>query len=284
MPPTLEAENTNQPVITVRPTLSPSTEQPTEAAVPIPNERVANPAFQPLASNGLTGQPVAQYQPSAQPAMGFSYADALARENKKTHKKKLLVGSAIFVGVIALAIIGVSVYSLLFGFKTITYDNGVGSKFKLSFDSRYSTNKVFSPSGQSTGANPNLLGLYSHKSQNGKAPLTMFISSSELTTANQTRYANNNGCARLPVAFTVHNDYLKKDLNICAIKQNNIDIMYIAVFTDTSKFYAITIGQAIDFQKASSSKQAAQSALDSAGLDVYQGNIQKIIASIRPIN
>ena len=230
---------------------------------------------------------VAPDQPYQAAEIGFSQADAHKLERKKRLKKRLIVGAIILVALILVSLFAYISLSAAFKLKTVTYDNGEGSRFNLKFYSIYNTNKVYSSVSeqqQSEGVDPNLVALNSKVQLHGKAPIKLFISTSDLTQSNLSRYAKNKGCDTIPVAFTVHNDYANDDLNVCSISSKGIELLYVVAFKDNSKFYVATILQDVDFSKAGSSPQAAQKALALTGLQSYQDDIKEIVASIKVAN
>lgn len=237
-----------------------------------------------LPSTEIAVAPNQPYQPAE---VGFNQAEAFKLESKKRLKKRLILGAILSVALVLVPVIVYISLSTAFKLKTITYDNGEGSQFGLKFYSNYKSDKVYSlvsAQKQSEGANPNLVALYSKVQLHGKAPIKLFISTSDLTQSNLSRYAKNKGCDTIPVAFTVHNDYANDDLNVCSISSKGIELLYVVAFKDSSKFYVATILQDIDFSKAGSSPQAAQKTLALAGLQSYQDDIKEIVASIKVTN
>ncbi len=216
---------------------------------------------------------------------GFSQADALALERKAQFKKRIFISIGVVVILVGL-LIGVLASGLLSSWKTITYDNGKGSKYTLSFYSRYEvknlldTDKTTADFTSSTSPSKKLV---SKVSKDKKYPLTLYITSVSFDRGGEVAYRRFQTCPHTaPKAFSVHNDYANSDVNLCAINQDGKDIIYIGVFKDKTDVYLVMALQDIDYSKALTDPKSAQKLLDKLDLKVYQSDLEKIIGSIKP--
>jgi hypothetical protein len=219
------------------------------------------------------GQATGQYQPSSS---DFSQADALAQENKGKHKRRLLIGGGVLVGLIILVIAGFIAHSLLFGFKTITYDDGKGYKFQQTFYSRYTVKAA--PGGSGTQE------LASKVSVGGLYPLALTIFKG---TQNQpaSSILDCSG-AGLSSALQITNKSTNSTVNICSENQGlnaNQPSLYIGVLQSSNTYYTIVINQDVNFQKLLTSQQNAKAGLQKIGLSAYNNDITTIVSSIKPL-
>lgn len=268
-----QPESSTQPVVFEPVIISPTT-QATQMPIVVSDSSATTP-----------GRP--NYQPATPTPIGFSQTDVLELERKHRRKKRLIMVSILLSVVAVTPFVVYGLFSTSLKLKTVTYDNGEGSQFKLKFYSLRSTANVYSSVSQekqAAGVNPNLKALYSRVELYGKAPIEFFIVSSDKTESKLAAYANNKGCGKLPIAFTVHNDYVNESLNVCVLRQDNYDLLYIMSFKDQSKYFVATVTQNINHQDAVTSKDKAQAALDRTGLQPYQSDISQILSSISVSN
>lgn len=217
--------------------------------------------------------------------MGWSQNQNSKGFNAKGLVIKSVIGLVV-VGVIITALFLTNIIS--FGkFKTVHYDNGKGASYSLKFYGRYSVKNVAPSSASSSGSSvsPDLKELASRVSVNGKTPLTMWITTAEDITESTNRgsFANND-CSKngMPKAFDARVDYINTDVSVCVIKQQDVELIYIATFHDQSKGYLAYFSQDVDFSKLLSSPQAARDGLAKVGLQDYQDDIKTILASVKP--
>jgi len=245
---------------------SPVSPSPT-VVVSSTQQTVTSPNIQPA------GLAAGQYQPSSSE---FSQADAIAQENKGKHKRRLLIGGGVLVGLIILVMVGFIAHSLLFGFKTITYDDGKGYKFQLTFYARYTVKAA--PGGSGTQE------LASQVSVGGLYPLVLTIFKG---TQNQPS-SSISSCSGtgLSSALQITNKPTNNTVNLCSENQGlnaNQPSFYIGVLQSGSTYYTITVDQDVNFQQLSSSQQNAQAGLQKVGLTAYNNDITTIVSSIKPL-
>jgi hypothetical protein len=267
-----------------------------------PQEPQAAPLINPDPPASTTTATPTDTTPPVQPTPIVSASQMGWNQNDKPRSKKPLVIIAIclvlLVGtLVALYFTNIIAFSR---FKTITYDNGKGSSFRLKFYSKYSVQNVAqstadTPKAEDNPINPNLKHLVSKVSVSDKLPLTLFITGgsdvSEKANKGQLAMANND-CTQngMDKAFDAHIDFINADVVVCKITQNlslgNIErsvvIANIATFHNGDKGYIAYFSQDIDFAKNMSSPENARTGLAKVGLEDYQDDITTILASVKP--
>ena len=249
------------------PSPSPAPVAPDNAApaqgTPTPVVQNVTPATQ------MTGQ----YQASLPTNVGFSQSDALAQENKQKKKKRLFIGGGVLLALVVLGVVGFFAYTILFNFRTITYDNGRGDKFQLTFYSSYS---VKAAPGSTTG----LQELASKVSKNNLYPITITISKG----SPQKPSASVLGCNGYSIGLQVTNNPSGNKVNLCSFSQGQTsDLLYDGVLQSGSMYYNVLITQDVNFQQILSNPQNAKTALSKIGLSAYNSDITKIVSSIKPL-
>ncbi len=184
-------------------------------------------------------------------------------------KKIILIASstigAIVVLFTVLSLTGVIAFS---EFRTVSYANSTGSKFKLQFYSKHSVTTL--ESGQKQ--------LISRVSNDGAFPLTLSIAH-----ASSNGYNSIRSCTGLVKVFDIQNVQLDRKIAVCDFgARGNLPSgsVYVAGIEHDSQAYIITISQ--DYSSINiSNSAAAQESLTRFGLDPYQDDIKRIIASVQ---
>lgn len=207
--------------------------------------------------------------------------------DKKISKKFIIKVLVVLITLaIILAVLVLTSVIPLGKFKTITYDNGMGDSYSLKFYSQYSIkdSTQILPSSSAADVDSNFKVLASKISVNGKSPLTMWAQSSKSDTS--TASFSNNDCTRnnLPKVFDIRIDYLNADVAVCAIKQQDLEVMYLVAFNDSNTSTLVMFSQDMDWAKLLSSPEAAREGLTKVGLEDYQDDIKTILASFKPNN
>ncbi len=205
----------------------------------------------------------------------FSQTDAIAEESKRIRKRRLFIGGGVFVGLIALVVVGFIAYSSLLGFKTVTYDNGKGAKFQLKFYSQYTVKNAASSSG--------LQELASKVSKNGLYPL--IISISKAPQKPSPSLLNCSGTGISSTALQITNKPTNNTVNICSIDQGQSTnpILYVGALQAGNSYYAVLINQDVNIQQVTSSEQNAQAGIKKIGLSAYNDDVTTIVSSIKPL-
>lgn len=198
------------------------------------------------------------------------------RLNSK-YKKYFIIVAASLVALVLLYSIGF----ISFGkFRTITYDNGNGAKYKLTFYSKHSAAAESPPlyRGEEYKA------LNSRYSINGKDPISLTIRSYALDRTDI--YQLSETCeAPMSKLVTVFNNSINKEINICAESTDpRLVTFYFATFSYESKKHLVSISQKLDFSStAEGGTDAAQVIEDKLGLEAYTEDIKSIVSSIKPV-
>jgi hypothetical protein len=185
-------------------------------------------------------------------------------------KKLLLRG---LIGFILLgALFAVLVFTNIIAlnkFKTVEYTNSSGTKFSLAFYTKHSTKSLKSGNTQ----------LVSKVSEDGKYPLALSIATGEITTLDKNGIKECSG--PLPKEFEVQNNNLNQKISVCSFPSTNGSPsgVYVMGFASNNKANIVTISQDLSGVDLSS-QSGAQQSLPKFGLDSYQDDIKKIVASI----
>lgn len=270
-----------------QPTGSPEPNNPTEpaAADPAPTpEQAAPEVAQP------TPVPVVPEAPAPNPGLGpvppasagpISQADFLAIAKKKNRAKRILKIAAPIILIIGIAA-GLYFSGLipLGSFKTVSYDNGLGSTYKMSFYARHEVKEAPSLglAGESTES---FKALVAKSGKDGRDPIQVFIQDESKASAGGDTGLENCGSAK-PVA-TVRNASANTDVNICDIGGGSemSDYMYMALYDDEDRKVIVIITSTAINEEAMESPEKAKAALKNAKLDVYKSDIEKIVSSIK---
>ena len=161
-------------------------------------------------------------------------------------------------------------------FKTITYDNGAGAKFRLKFYSGYSQKPAKETTNSNTLNAPSKV-LVSSKSLKGKAPITLSIARGIPAEA----YRDSSKC---PGQFDVNNKNFDGAIIVCPISMQKTDIAYLAVFKSGKHNLGAFIIQDIDEKDQLKDLNSAQEFLKKVGLEPYKKDIKIILGSIKPLD
>ncbi|GEM_PF-4515059 len=264
---------------------SPSTNNPPPSPAPVPTTIAVSPAPPDQAMNAapqaleapapqVTNQVVGQQTSPLPP--GFSQADARAQEKKRTRKRRLIIGGAVFASLIILAIVGLIAYPSLLKFKTVTYDNGKGTTFQLKFYAHYTIKPA--PGGDGFQE------IASKTGTNGLYPLAINISKTAKKPA--AAILNCTG-AGVTDALQVLNKPSGNIVHICAINEQGAPsklALYLGILQSGSDYYALVIDQDVNLQQLTSSKQSAQAGLGKINILAYHDAITTIVSSIKPVH
>lgn len=258
----------------------------------IPTQQIVEPqVFTPQTPQPINYQttaapvPMPQPQPSM-PSQQFGQSNAIRAGKRQQRKKRLIVIGSIFTGLIALFAVFMVVMDSMYGLKAINFDNGNGTKFNMRFYKRY---HIVSTDIK----NKSTLKLVSKVSVSGKAPVAIYIDGGRtLVSDDEWQKSPNRNCSgSAPLAFSVYNTTANQDINLCLVSKNGEDeLQYVGAMHYNSRIYPIVISQDIDLSGLSGNKEdpntqnAAQTILDTAGLQVYKNDLTKIISSIKPLN
>ncbi len=173
----------------------------------------------------------------------------------------LIVLGGIFAVLVSTNIIALS------KFKTIDYVNSKGTHYSLSFYTKHGTKLLNSGNTE----------LVSKVSAEGKFPITLSIDNGD-----QNGYNRVKNCGNLTKLSEIQNNNLNQKISLCSIPLgNNIPSgVYVAGIMFNNQASIITIGQDLSHTDISSQASAKQS-LTKFGIDSYQDDITKIIASIK---
>lgn len=222
----------------------------------------------------IQAQPVHQSTPAASDQMPVG---AAASQLGVQHSKGGFNVKSLFVkGLITVLVIG-GICAILIAtniialsqFKTIEYINSKGGRYSLQFYTKHTTRTLSSGNKQ----------LISKVSEAGKFPITLSIATATGATS---AYDRAKDCAGFTKVFAVQNDNLNQKISVCnfSTSQATPGGVYIAGILYNNQTSIITIGQDLSGVNLSSQSGARQS-LAKFGLDPYQDDIQKIIASIK---
>lgn len=275
---------TPQTVISPQPLPTPSAEPAT-----LTSTETTQSTPGPIAEETATPLPPSTPVMAASPT-GFSARDFEKEERATARKKHLkfftVTGSLVVTaGVIA----AVLFFVVLAPFKTITYDDGVGDRFHLLFYRNYQTGKVADnlPTGQLTKSDPDHIALYSKVWENGKEPLVVSLGTAPYTNENASHLEHNMSCPGLKIGPTIYNKGAKTNVKTCILSNAGTDLVEIAAWKNADTIYAATFFQDLGALRSIGthpSEATAKAALAKYGIDTYQQDINKILASITPTN
>jgi len=183
-------------------------------------------------------------------------------------KKLILTGIVVLVllGGIFAVLLATNVI-VLTKFKNIDYVDLKGNHYSLQFYAKHSTKTL------SSGTTA----LVSKVSVDGKFPIFLSIDST-----NDSGYARAKDCSGYTKVFDVQNDNLNQKISVCNVptEQNTPNGVYIAGILYNNKASIVIFSQ--DLSGADlSSQSSAQQSLPKFGIDSYQDDIKKIVASIK---
>lgn len=188
--------------------------------------------------------------------------------NVKGPLLKIIAGLVVIGG--AFAVLVFTNIIALSEFKTVNYTNSAGGHYSFQFYAKHS-NKTLS-SGNTE--------LVSKVSEDGKFPITMSIAQGPVSSMDKNGVK---GCTGpLPKVFDVQNSNLKQKISVCYFPVANGGPVgvYIAAFSANDKANIVTISQDLSGTDLSS-QSGAQKSLSKFGIDPYQDDIKKIVASIK---
>jgi hypothetical protein len=240
-----------------------------------------------------TPEPVQSFAPQAifsHPPVPLEQIQQQEEQEEKSLKKKRLIKKVAIIIPTSILVVGVLAALLLSGviplqkFKTVTYDNGQSSTFKLKFYSKY---RITTQDTKSQDLiNPDLTNtktlnqLTSKVSVNDKLPVALTMWNTTFTEG----YNVWKSCtSRAPTAFSAYNKTLNTSINACSVTTDNKDIMYLGVAkVDDRHMLIFIVTQDIDFARVKD-QAYAKSVLEKAGLQDYQNDLKTIIGSIQPL-
>jgi len=194
------------------------------------------------------------------------------------NKKIIIITLAIFIAVALLGVAGFFAINTL-KFTKVEYDNGKGDVFNLTFYRDYETIVL------ADKVDRHMKTLVSKVSKDDKHPIYINISSAEESSEESSERDcedRNFGAVAMTIKIKSIDQYVK----LCSVKEDydfDQDILYFGLFRAQNKIYPIIVSQDIDVEEAVKSKENAQEAIATAGLEVYQDDIEKIISSIEII-
>lgn len=201
--------------------------------------------------------------------MGWSQSQGKGSDfNIKKLPIKGLVGLVVLGGVFA-----VLLYTNIIAlskFKTIDYINLNGTHYNLTFYTKHTTTTL--KSGNTS--------LVSKVSKGGKYPLMLTISSGPISELDKNGIKECSG--PFPKVFEVHNNSLNQQISVCSFPPTNGATLgvYVLGFASNNQSNIVTISQDLSGMDLSS-QSGAQQSLNKFGLEPYQDDITKIIASIK---
>jgi hypothetical protein len=170
-------------------------------------------------------------------------------------------------------------------FKTITYNNGLGAKFKLQFYGKYYPSKDYTTSDPTKALHQNqssykngVTGLASKVSVNSNYPLWFAISANSIDPASTSSYPAGQTlpCVSGTAVFTVTNTALKQKILICNSNVVQGRPSYTATFAYRQKLYFVIMTQVASKAQLTNSSDV--------GLSDYRSDLTTIIQSIKPVN
>ncbi len=202
--------------------------------------------------------------------MGWSQSSSKNDFDIKKLVTKTVIGLAVIGGVFAV-LVSTNIIALS-QFKTLSYINSSGTHYSLTFYTKHATKTLKS----------GITELVSKVSEGGKFPLTLAIDSGPITGLEKNGIKECNG--PLPKAFDVQNNNINKKLSVCSFSTTNGGpvVVYVVGFSSNNQANIVTISQDLSGVDLSS-PSGAQKSLTKSGLEVYQDDITKIVASIKVV-
>lgn len=212
----------------------------------------------------------------------------------RDNKKKIIIYGGMAAGItVGLYVAGIISFDK---FKTVTYDNGVGSKYEMTF---YSKSNQYKQAWLGGEKELNSTELVSRYTKDDKLPITLSIKASppEDKAGNTSMVDESCSDEKNPKVMTAYNPHIQKDINVCALRlgvdnpSEENDVMYAAVFTYNSKRHNVMISQDIFKQVDNYSPNISDDKLGKeidkletkTGLKAYQDDLRTILSSIRPL-
>ena len=176
------------------------------------------------------------------------------------------IGGVLLLVVAALVTLILTGTISLTGFKTVDYAGTGGGQYRLTY---YFDHTVKDVNGSSS--------LVSTVSKDGKLPLTISIGESE--DSGSYRFGEN--CSQLEKVFEVQNNKLDQTISVCTVEAPGEEApgVYIAEFIHDGKNHLVVVAQDYSSMRMSD-MQDRETALTVFGLQPYENDIKKIIASI----
>lgn len=174
--------------------------------------------------------------------------------------------------IIAVALILIPKIPIFKKFESVTYTNSKKVAYRLDFYRDHTTAKLQSGNTQ----------LVSKVSEDGKLPIALSIATGDAST-----YKELEDCGEYKKIATVQNQNLKQLITVCDMQSGKVisnkdysNTVYIAVFLYNNQTNVVTIAQ--DYSRVNTSKPAAaQAATAKFGLQPYQKDLERILASIK---
>lgn len=253
------------------------------ALAPVPGPP---PTITPVAEPPAQQQP-APAQPGAVPPSPapVTQADfmALAKKERKWSWKPFIKAGALLSVVAVLAALYFAGLLPFSQFKTVTYDNGVGSTYKLKFYARHTTEPSGQglPGGDALGSNGKFpkYALVSKVTKDKRAPLKVIIQDKDIVGA-EGAYDNNANCGGKEPITTSYNKFAGTDVKVCDFFSgtDSENIMYLATFKKDSRLFIVMFMQSFDANF--SNREEAAELLKKVNLTAYKDDIKKIAGSI----
>ncbi len=281
---------------------APEPAQPAAVSAPVPatpampatppNEPPAPAPTAPIAPAApVTPAPVQPNQNPAQPPQTpgqitpLTQADFLAMAKKNKRPKRIILSIVIIAVLLG---VGYFVYAsgLLGGMKTVKYDNGKGKTFSLKF---YSQNEIkpLKTSSPDDGSDSGKA-ITAKKGKDGKAPLSVYISSvklgsSDISATSQNTIDQNSKCLGKSPVVKAQNAWANKEVYVCDLDDGSgLHYIYFSTFKNSDTLIYAMFTQDIDYNSIGDSPEKAKALLKTVGLEVYNDDIQQIVASIKP--
>lgn len=250
----------------------------------------AGPVATPPASPGGGSVPQSQPQPQSRPTGPMTQADFMALTKKDRNPKKLFaVLGAVFVLIGTVAILHFTGIFPLTPFRTISYDNGKESVYKLQFYSKHKVDKPDDFEKQFGDINV----LTSKKGKGGKAPIRVLIQDEDSKTLGGSGFLEMlSNCNKQEPAVKTYNKASKKEVAVCDFtsilggfgggSNDQIkDMIYSSYFEQDGRTLVVVIMSTAINEEAMTSPSKAKDALEKSKLSVYKEDIAKIVGSIK---
>lgn len=242
---------------------------PSPAPTPAP---APAPAAPPAPNPGLPPVPPVSNGPVTQ-------ADFLALAKKKRRPKRIL--AIVLPILLVIAVVATLHFTGVFPltrFKTVTYNNGDNSTYKLTFYAKHKVEEASSSEKDIAGAAQTLV---SKTGKDGQAPIKVFIQDADAGEASSA-FTGLSNCGTASPVVKVHNKAADTNVNICDIggESDMKDYLYMGLYKDEDRVVVVVIMSAGLNEEALSSPEKAKEMLKNAKLDVYKDDIATIVSSI----